>query len=96
MTAARPPRYRVTVYELRDGKTTQVIDVYGTGFITAVATHFDGEDLPLERVDGFPPRRLIGLGAPIRRTSPEVRAGRAQRRRVKRRLTRRRLTLTVG
>ncbi len=45
MTAARAPRYRVTVMELRDGKSTQVIDVYGTGFITAVATRFDGDDL---------------------------------------------------
>ncbi|MDQ3092469.1 MAG: hypothetical protein M3R46_12600 [Actinomycetota bacterium] len=39
MTPARAPRYRVCVYELRDGKTTQVIDTtYGSGFITAVAT----------------------------------------------------------
>jgi len=36
VTPARPPRYRV--YELRDGKTTQVIDAYGSGFITAIAT----------------------------------------------------------
>lgn len=32
------PHYRVCVYELRDGKTTQVIDTYGSGCITAVAT----------------------------------------------------------
>lgn len=38
MTAPRAPRYRVTVHELRDGKTTKVIDAYGSGFITAVAT----------------------------------------------------------
>ena len=38
MTPTRAPRYRVCVYELRDGKTTQVIDTYGSGFITAVAT----------------------------------------------------------
>ena len=38
MTPTRPPRYRVTVYELRDGKSTQKLDTYGTGFITAVAT----------------------------------------------------------
>jgi ribosomal protein L18 len=38
MTPLRAPRYRVCVYELRDDKTTQVIDAYGSGFITAVAT----------------------------------------------------------
>ena len=32
------PRYRVLIYELRDGKTTQVADTYGSGLITAVAT----------------------------------------------------------
>ncbi len=54
MTPARPPRYRVTVYELRDGKTTQAIDAYGSGFITAVATHFDGEDLDIHFGEGGP------------------------------------------
>jgi hypothetical protein len=38
MTPSRAPRYRVCVYELRDGKTTQVIDAHGSGFITAAAT----------------------------------------------------------
>ena len=38
MTSSRAPRYRVTVHELHDGKTTKVIDAYGNGFITAVAT----------------------------------------------------------
>jgi hypothetical protein len=38
VTSDRAPRYRVTVHELRDGKTTKVIDAYGSGFITAVAT----------------------------------------------------------
>ncbi len=38
MTSSRAPRYRVTVHELHDGKTTKVIDAYGSGFITAVAT----------------------------------------------------------
>jgi hypothetical protein len=33
-----PPRFRITVSQLQGGKTTQVIDVYGSGFITAVAT----------------------------------------------------------
>jgi len=47
VTPTRPPRYRVTIYELRDGKTTQVIDAYGSGFITAVATHFDGDNLDI-------------------------------------------------
>jgi ribosomal protein L18 len=34
----RAPRYRLVVYELQAGKTTQVVDTYGSGFITAVAT----------------------------------------------------------
>jgi hypothetical protein len=38
VTATRAPRYRVVIYELRDGKTTQLADTYGNGFITAVAT----------------------------------------------------------
>lgn len=38
MTSSRAPRYRVTVHELHDGKTTKVIDAYGSAFITAVAT----------------------------------------------------------
>ena len=38
MTRGRAPRYRVTVHELHDGKTTKVIDAYGSAFITAVAT----------------------------------------------------------
>jgi hypothetical protein len=42
----RAPRYRVTVHELRGGKTTKVIDAYGSGFITAVATlHGDTMDV---------------------------------------------------
>lgn len=32
------PRYRVVIYKLRDDKTTQVADTYGSGLITAVAT----------------------------------------------------------
>jgi len=65
MTAARPPRYRVTVYELRDGKTTQVIDVYGSGFITAVATHFDGEDLDVHFAAGGPRHLQAHIAAAI-------------------------------
>jgi hypothetical protein len=38
VTSSRAPRYRVTVHELRDGKTTKVIDAYGSAFITAIAT----------------------------------------------------------
>jgi hypothetical protein len=38
MSPSRAPRYRVTVHELRDGKTTKVIDAYGSAFITAIAT----------------------------------------------------------
>ncbi|HYN62999.1 MAG TPA: hypothetical protein VES36_00225 [Candidatus Limnocylindrales bacterium] len=38
MNQSRAPRYRICVYELRDGTSTQVIDNYGSGFITAVAT----------------------------------------------------------
>ena len=72
MTSSRPPRYRVTVHELRDGKTTKVIDAYGRGFITAVATlnddimevHFgEGGPRDLQRhiaaaiADEYTPRR---------------------------------------
>jgi hypothetical protein len=38
VTSSRAPRYRVTVHELHDGKTTKVIDAYGSAFSTAVAT----------------------------------------------------------
>lgn len=53
MSSQRPPRYRVCVYELRDGKSTQVIDAYGTGFITAVAT-IDGDDMDVHFGEGGP------------------------------------------
>ena len=53
MTPARAPRYRVCVYELRDGKTTQVIDTYGSGFITAVAT-LDDDIIEVHFWDGGP------------------------------------------
>ena len=63
MSPDRPPRYRVTVHELRDGTTTKVIDAYGSGFITAVATtrrrhlevHF-GEGGPGTSNSTSPPR----------------------------------------
>jgi len=53
VTAARAPRYRVTVMELRDDKTTQVIDAYGSGFITAVAT-LDGDTMEVHFGNGGP------------------------------------------
>ncbi len=65
MTPTRPPRYRVTVYELRDGKTTQVIDTYGSGFITAVATHFDGNDLDVHFGAGGPRHLQTHIAAAV-------------------------------
>ena len=53
MNASRAPRYRVSVYELRDGKTTQVIDTYGSGFITAVAT-LDDDTMEVHFGEGGP------------------------------------------
>jgi anti-sigma regulatory factor (Ser/Thr protein kinase) len=53
MTPARAPRYRVCVYELRDDKTTQVIETYGSGFITAVATA-DDDTIEVRFWDGGP------------------------------------------
>jgi len=65
VTPTRPPRYRVTVYELRDGKTTQVIDAYGRGFITAVATHFDGDNLDIHFGEGGPRQLQQHIAAAI-------------------------------
>jgi hypothetical protein len=53
VTPARAPRFRVTVYQLQDGKTTQVINAYGSGFITAVAT-LDGDTMEVHFNDGGP------------------------------------------
>ncbi len=53
MSSSRAPRYRVTVHELRDGKTTKVIDAYGSGFITAVAT-LDGDTMEVHFGEGGP------------------------------------------
>lgn len=53
MTGGRAPRYRVTVHELHDGKTTKVIDAYGNGFITAIAT-LNGDDLEVHFGEGGP------------------------------------------
>ena len=53
MSPSSAPRYRVTVHELRDGKTTKVIDAYGSGFITAVAT-LDDDTLEVHFGEGGP------------------------------------------
>lgn len=73
MTTARTPRYRICVYELRDGKTTQAIDVYGTGFITAVATHFDGDDLDVHFGAGGPHQLLHHIADAITDEHPPPR-----------------------
>jgi hypothetical protein len=64
MTAGRAPRYRITVHELHDGKTTKVIDAYGSGFITAVAT-LDGDDLEVHFGEGGPPELKRHIAAAI-------------------------------
>jgi hypothetical protein len=51
MSTERPPRFRVCVYQLHQGKTTKVIDAYGSGFITATAT-LDGDDLEVRFGEG--------------------------------------------
>jgi hypothetical protein len=48
VTPARAPRFRVTVYQLLDGKTTQVIDAYGGGFIATL----DGEFMDVHFGEG--------------------------------------------
>jgi len=70
VTAARAPRYRVCVYELRNGNTTQVIDVYGSGFISAVATHFDGDNLDIHFGAGGPRQLLQHIAAAIAKEHP--------------------------
>ncbi len=64
MTSNRPPRYRVCVYELREGKTTQVIDAYGSGFITAVAT-LDGDNMDVHFGEGGPRQLQQHIAAAI-------------------------------
>ncbi|MGK2936928.1 MAG: hypothetical protein ACSLFR_03850 [Solirubrobacteraceae bacterium] len=56
MTPTSAPRFHLTVHQLHDGKTTQVIDAYGNGFITAIAT-LDGEYMDVHFGEGGP-RRL--------------------------------------
>ncbi len=53
MSTRAVPRYRVTVHELRDGKATKVIDAYGSGFITAVAT-LDDDTMEVHFGEGGP------------------------------------------
>ena len=64
MTPARAPRFRVTVYQLQDGKTTSVIDAYGSGFITAVAT-VDGEFMDVHFGEGGPRQLQQHIAAAI-------------------------------
>jgi ribosomal protein L18 len=64
MTTTHAPRYRVCVYELRDGTTTQVINAYGTGFITAVAT-LDGDNMDVHFGEGGPRKLQKHIAAAI-------------------------------
>jgi hypothetical protein len=34
----RPTRYRLTVHQLHDGTSTKSVELYGSAFITAIAT----------------------------------------------------------
>jgi len=54
MIPDRPPRFRITVHQLHRGSSTQVIDVYGSGFIAAVAT-LDDEIMEVHFGSGGPP-----------------------------------------
>ncbi len=64
MSPSSAPRYRVTVHELRDGKTTKVIDAYGSGFITAVAT-LDNDTLEVHFGEGGPRHLQQNIAAAI-------------------------------
>ncbi|MDQ3092332.1 MAG: hypothetical protein M3R46_11895 [Actinomycetota bacterium] len=64
MTTARAPRYRVCVYELRDGKTTKVIDAYGSAFITAAAA-LDDDNMDVHFGSGGPRRLQQHIAAAI-------------------------------
>ncbi len=72
MTPARAPRYRVCVYELRDGNTTRVIDTYGSGFITAVAT-LDDDIIEVHFWDGGPRHLQEHIAAAIADEHPTQR-----------------------
>ena len=64
MSPSRAPRYRVTVHELRDGKSTKVIDAYGSGFITAVAT-LDADIMDVHFGEGGPRQLQQHIAAAI-------------------------------
>jgi hypothetical protein len=53
VTPARAPRFRVTVHQLHEGKTTKVIDAHGSGFITALAT-INGDTMKVHLGEGGP------------------------------------------
>ena len=72
MTATRAPRYRLCVYELRDGKTTQVIDTYGSALITAVAT-LDGDTMEVHFGHGGPRHLQEHIAAAIADEHPTPR-----------------------
>jgi hypothetical protein len=63
VSTACTARYRVCVYELREGETTQVIDAYGSGFI-AVAT-LDGEYVDVHFGEGGPRKLQRQIAAAI-------------------------------
>jgi hypothetical protein len=73
VTNSRAPRYRVTVNELRDGKTTNVIDTYGSGFITAIAT-LDGDIMDIHFGAGGPRRLQEHIAAAIAEEHPTPRS----------------------
>jgi hypothetical protein len=72
MTPLRAPRYRVCVYELRDGKTTKVIDAHGSGFITAVAT-LDADTMEVHFGSGGPRHLQQHIAAAIADEHPTPR-----------------------
>ncbi|MDQ2760952.1 MAG: hypothetical protein M3Y17_11160 [Actinomycetota bacterium] len=64
MSTQRPPRFRVCVYHLHNGKTTKVIDDYGSGFTTATAT-LDGDHLEVHFREGGPRSLVRHIAAAI-------------------------------
>lgn len=72
-----PARYRVTVHQLHSGASTKVVDIYGSAFITAVATITpDGEDdlLDVHMHDSGPKRPPALHRTGSRRPIPPVKA----------------------
>jgi len=66
---SRAPRYRITVRELQDGKTTKVIDAYGHGFIIAIATLHD-DIMDVHFGQGGPRHLQQHIAAAIGRRAP--------------------------